>query len=276
MERQLILFDFDETIVSNSGDTDIIKPVLDDFVEYSSYPSNDVYILTARYRRVPVVRFFRNLGISNVEVVAVGEINPLAKSSFVANKLSEKNYKAVRVYEDKIDNISAIAKVATSMGAEFSYMLVRKRKPEDALRQFVDYTLDQESKLAKSPGAGIVVVRKFDNEWKVLGLRLGSEFDLPKGKTDPGEDAFQTAVRETREEASITDLDFKWGKKSTSIKHLTFFIAQTSQDPVIAKNQESGIFEHDEAVWMDFKDLKSKVYGYLVPIVNWAESIVIK
>ena len=56
---------------------------------------------------------------------------------------------------------------------------------------------------------------------------------------------------------------------------MTFFIAQTTQDPHIPQNPETGIYEHDSAEWLSFKKLKAKSYGFLVPIVEWAESIVI-
>jgi len=126
MKKQLILFDFDDTVVKSANNAEIIQEVLDDLIQYMKYPSNDVYILTARYRRVPVVQFFNNIGIDNIDVVAVGELNPLAKSGFVMNKLSQKHYDAVRIYEDKIENIGAVAQVAKSLGVDFSFMLVTK------------------------------------------------------------------------------------------------------------------------------------------------------
>lgn len=130
--------------------------------------------------------------------------------------------------------------------------------------------------MAKSPGAGIVVLRKFKNDWKVLGLKLNGAFDLPKGKTDGNETPFETAVRETYEESGIDQLKFTWGKQSVSIKHLTFYIAETDQDAYIPQNPESGIYEHDSAEWVSFETIRSKSYGYLVPIIDWAQAIVIK
>ncbi len=144
------------------------------------------------------------------------------------------------------------------------------------IKEFVELVVSKENDLSKSPGAGIVVVRKFGEEWKVLGLKLNGAYDLPKGKTDPGEDAFQTAVRETYEESGINKLKFSWGMISVSIRHLTFFIAETNQDAYIPMNPQSGIYEHDSAEWLSFKKIRSKSYGYLVPIVDWAQSIVIK
>ncbi len=144
------------------------------------------------------------------------------------------------------------------------------------VKEFVELIVRGESDLAKSPGAGIVVVRKFKNDWKILGLKLNGAYDLPKGKTDGGETPFQTAVRETYEESGIDKLKFTWGMESVSIKHLTFFIAETYQDAYIPKNPESGIYEHDSAEWLSFEKIRSLSYGYLVPIIDWAQSIVIK
>lgn len=144
------------------------------------------------------------------------------------------------------------------------------------VKEFVELIVRGESDLAKSPGAGIVVVRKFKNNWKVLGLKLNGAYDLPKGKTDGSETPFETAVRETYEESGIDKLKFTWGMESIAIKHLTFFIAETSQDAHIPQNPESGIYEHDSAEWLSFEKIRAGVYGYLVPIVDWAQSIVIK
>ena len=276
MSQQLIIFDFDETIISEKGEEKIIKEVLQDFVEYSKYPKNDVVVLTARFKRIPVISFFKALNIHDVEVVAVGELNPIAKSSFVMNRMSQKNYSAVKIYEDKKENIAAVGQVVKSLGADFSFVLVKKKDSVSSMRKFIDLTLEKEQNVAKSPGAGIVVVRKFDDKWKVLGLKIDGKYDLPKGKMEKGESHLQTALRETEEESGISDLDFKWGKQQTAIDHLTFFVAQTTQDAYIPQNPESGIYEHDEAIWMSFKKIKSKVHGFLSPVIDWAESIVIK
>ena len=33
----------------------------------------------------------------------------------------------------------------------------------------------------KPPGAGIVIVRQFEGQWKILGLRVYGRYDFPKG-----------------------------------------------------------------------------------------------
>ena len=62
------------------------------------------------------------------------------------------------------------------------------------VKEFVELIVKGESDLAKSPGAGIVVVRKFKNDWKVLGLKLNGAYDLPKGKTDGQETSFLSLI----------------------------------------------------------------------------------
>ena len=112
-------------------------------------------------------------------------------------------------------------------------------------------------------GAGIVVLKR--NK----GL-----CDLPKGRVDQGEKPFATALRETKEEAGITKLDFIWGKKSKRLSNLIFFIATTEQTPKITKNPKSGIYEHDSFEWMSIPEAKEKVTNYLNEAIMWAEEVV--
>tara|TARA_B100000131_G_C17900015_1_gene526005 strand:+ start:46 stop:468 length:423 start_codon:yes stop_codon:yes gene_type:complete len=131
-------------------------------------------------------------------------------------------------------------------------------------------------KKAKTPAAGIVVVRRFPSGWKILGLKLGGEYDLPKGKIDPGEKEFDCAIRETHEEAGLPpqSLSFTWGSSYKKIKHIIFFIAETLSDPVILRNPKTGIYEHDSADWLDWDDMICQCYPYLTSVVDWARSTV--
>ena len=128
-----------------------------------------------------------------------------------------------------------------------------------------------------SPGAGIVVVRKFSEGWRVLSLEsLEGALDIPKGVIDPGESTLETALRETSEEAGITDLDFTWGFNCISINHLTCYVAQTSQDPIITPNPHTQIVEHKNAEWVEWETLKCGSYHFLLPSIDWAQNIVEK
>jgi|1_EtaG_2_1085319.scaffolds.fasta_scaffold02542_7 bis(5'-nucleosidyl)-tetraphosphatase len=144
-----------------------------------------------------------------------------------------------------------------------------KRYPKARLNELV---LLEEDK--KSPGAGIVVVRKIDNEWKVLGLKIYGRYDIPKGKIESGESSLDAAVRETIEEAGISDLNFRWGLSSIKANHVTLYIAQTSQEGEIKPNPETGIYEHHGIKWMSWEDLQYNIHPYLAHAISWAKDIV--
>ena len=126
-------------------------------------------------------------------------------------------------------------------------------------------------------GAGIVVVKKIDEEYKVLGLRLYGKYDIPKGGIEDEEEALTAALRETEEESSITELNFNWGTEPIVISGkatITVYIAETTQDPAIKKNPHTGIFEHHAASWVDWDFMEERVYGYLKPAISWAKDVI--
>lgn len=122
----------------------------------------------------------------------------------------------------------------------------------------------------QTTGAGIVVVRKFKN-WKYLGLWAYGGFDIPKGHVESGDDIFETATRETKEEAGIDELNFNWGREYIRIDNLFVYIASTEQDFNINFNKEENIFEHEFAKWLNYDEMYKKTYDYLRPAINWAK-----
>lgn len=124
-----------------------------------------------------------------------------------------------------------------------------------------------------SPGAGIIIVRKFDDKWKVLGLwsHLRNYYDIPKGHIEGGDTPFETALRETAEECNITELDFIWGNEYIKLNKLIVYLATTTQDPKILKNKESGIYEHSSADWLEWDCIEEKAYEYLKAGFQWAK-----
>ena len=126
-------------------------------------------------------------------------------------------------------------------------------------------------------GAGIVVVKKFDDKYKVLGLRLYGKYDIPKGGIEEGEEALIAAVRETEEESCISELSFSWGLEPLVIEgkaKITVYIAETLQEPVIKKNPHTGIYEHHAAAWVEWDFMENRVYNYLKPAIIWAKGVV--
>jgi 8-oxo-dGTP pyrophosphatase MutT (NUDIX family) len=120
-----------------------------------------------------------------------------------------------------------------------------------------------------TPGAGIMVVRKFDNEWKVLGLLKDSKYDITKGHVEPGDGYFETALRETFEEADIKNLNFTFGYDYCVLDYLRIYIATTQDSPKIKPNIR-GVEEHEACVWLTFEEMEEQAYYYLKPAVRWA------
>ena len=138
------------------------------------------------------------------------------------------------------------------------------------LEGFIKEMIVSEGK--KVPGAGIVVVKKCGDTWKVCCLKTPDVYDLPKGHIDPGENAFEAAVRETMEEAGITALNFAWGYNSIKLAHLTMYIASTDQEGFIVPNPHTGVLEHEEIHWLDWDSATALVKPYLSPAIMWARN----
>ena len=122
-----------------------------------------------------------------------------------------------------------------------------------------------------SPGAGIVVVKNINNQYKVLGLWSRGGYDIPKGHVEPGEEFFETALRETEEESNITELEFKWGSDYIISDRLRVYLAATTQEGKIVRNKESGILEHERLRWLDWDEMLEKTYDYIKPAILWAK-----
>lgn len=126
--------------------------------------------------------------------------------------------------------------------------------------------------------AGIVVVRREDEGWKFLLLRAFRNWDFPKGEVEPGESPLETAVRETREEAGIADLEFRWGHAfqetapyNRGTKTARYYLAVTPQTEVVfAVNPAIGGPEHHEYRWVGAEELGLLVPARLKPIAAWA------
>ena len=127
--------------------------------------------------------------------------------------------------------------------------------------------------------AGVVVVRRADDGWRVLLLRVYNYWDFPKGRVEPGEDALATARRETREETTIDDLDFAWGEKFVDTapygrekKVARYFVARTSTEKIsLPVNPELGRPEHHEWQWVTWETAMLRVPERLVPVLTWAQ-----
>jgi 8-oxo-dGTP pyrophosphatase MutT (NUDIX family) len=125
----------------------------------------------------------------------------------------------------------------------------------------------------KIRSSGFVVLKKIENEFKILGLLQKTQYDMPKGHIEKGEAPLDAAFRETEEESGITDLTLLWGLDNIVLNDkLKLYIAVTNQDAVIRPNPESGQYEHEDHQWLTFDEMESKALDYLVPAVIWARN----
>ena len=71
--------------------------------------SREVYILTARAAERPVSQFIKDLGISGVKVIALGDNNPEKKADWIEDRVKE-GYDDVFFVDDSEKNIAAVRK----------------------------------------------------------------------------------------------------------------------------------------------------------------------
>ena len=130
--------------------------------------------------------------------------------------------------------------------------------------------------------AGVVVVRRSEDGWRVLLLRVYNYWDCPKGLVEPGEEPLATAKREAREETTLDDLEFAWGESFTETepygrekKRARYFIARTSTEAIsLPVNPALGKAEHHEWRWCTFEAAEHLVNDRLWKVLRWAQEII--
>jgi bis(5'-nucleosidyl)-tetraphosphatase len=130
--------------------------------------------------------------------------------------------------------------------------------------------------------AGVIVVRKTGEGWRVLLLRVYNYWDCPKGLVEAGEDPLASARREVREETTIDDLDFAWGEGFRETepygrdkKVARYYLARTSIGSItLPVNPQLGKPEHHEWQWLDWDGAEQRVSERLWRILRWARDLV--
>ena len=112
--------------------------------------------------------------------------------------------------------------------------------------------------------AGIVLFRNDSdkNEFLLLNYPQG-HWDFVKGKIEQNETSHETALRETKEETGISNIEFVNGfeesveydfrfKKEDIHKKVIFFLAKTNEKKISLSH------EHNDFVWLEYNDALKK------------------
>jgi 8-oxo-dGTP pyrophosphatase MutT (NUDIX family) len=126
---------------------------------------------------------------------------------------------------------------------------------------------------------GAVILRDTPAGLRVLMLRAFQHWDFPKGLMEAGETPRQTALREVREESSITELTFPWGDIYIDTgpysrgKIARYYLACTTQENVeLLPSPDTGRPEHSEYRWLSFAQASRLAAPRVVVVIDWAEA----
>jgi bis(5'-nucleosidyl)-tetraphosphatase len=129
--------------------------------------------------------------------------------------------------------------------------------------------------------AGVVIAHAAANEYRYLLLRSFRYWDFPKGMVEPDESPFAAAQREAREEANLSNLDFRWGEiyRETEPyargKVARYYLALSrSMDVTLPVSAELGKPEHDEYRWVNYAAAKSLVVPRVAAVLDWAHALI--
>jgi 8-oxo-dGTP pyrophosphatase MutT (NUDIX family) len=134
---------------------------------------------------------------------------------------------------------------------------------------------------ARRFSAGVVVVHTAGPAVQYLLLRAYRNWDFPKGLVERGEQPLDAAIREVREETTLENLAFDWGKDFMDTgpynkgKISRYYLARSNETLVhLPINPELGFPEHQEARWVGFETALTMVSPRLLPVIHWASDAI--
>jgi len=119
--------------------------------------------------------------------------------------------------------------------------------------------------MQKEISAGIVLYNDDNDEVQFLVLKYpGGHWDFVKGKMENSEEPKQTAIRETKEETGIIDVEFIDGfneeisytfyvKNEEIDKKVIFYLGKTKSTEIVLSH------EHLDFAWLNLKDAMDRI-----------------
>jgi 8-oxo-dGTP pyrophosphatase MutT (NUDIX family) len=132
-----------------------------------------------------------------------------------------------------------------------------------------------------SRAAGAVVFRRGERGIRVLILRAYKNWDFPKGRVEPGEEALAAARREVAEETGLAGLEFPFGDEFRETvpyagnKVARYYLAETDADKIeLPVSPELGRPEHHEYRWVSFDEAEDLLPPRLAVVLEWARKTI--
>jgi hypothetical protein len=75
---------------------------------YAHHGAKNVVILSARSTAEPIVQFLQDIGLRDVEVVALDNANPLVKATWIDARIKRDGYDIVEFFDDSPKNVAAV------------------------------------------------------------------------------------------------------------------------------------------------------------------------
>ena len=137
--------------------------------------------------------------------------------------------------------------------------------------------------MREQKSAGIVLFRNNSNKNEFLLLNYPQgHWDFIKGKVEQDETPHETALRETKEETGISDIEFIDGfeesveynfrfKNEDIHKKVIFFLAKTETLQTVSLSHE-----HNDYLWLAYNDaLKKTTYGNAKNVLSKANELLL-
>ena len=128
--------------------------------------------------------------------------------------------------------------------------------------------------------AGVVVLRRADERWNCLVLRVYRNWDFPKGLVEPGEQPLDAALREVTEETGLRGLVLRWGESWRETepyaggKVARYYVAESASGKVVLPvNPELGRPEHHEFRWLPLDAVARLLPPRLQPVLRWVQTV---